>query len=86
MSGWGCRFVHIGGDETDPQCWGASAIVRGWANEQGISLYQLQSHFNARIFATLKSMGKVRNRLFGRNIVRGNVDMPRQARDKQKKK
>ena len=53
------RYVHIGGDETDPQCWGASATIRAWANKQGLSLYQLQSHFNARIFASLKSIGKI---------------------------
>eukprot|EP01043_Picozoa_sp_COSAG02_P007900 COSAG02_NODE_244_length_27402_cov_41.050397_18_plen_422_part_00 len=53
------RYVHIGGDETDPQCWGASATIRAWANKQGLSLYQLQSHFNAQIFASLKSSGKI---------------------------
>ena len=51
--------VHIGGDETDPQCWGRSETVRIWASQQGLSLHQLQAHFNGRIFATLKSMGKI---------------------------
>lgn len=51
--------MHIGGDETDPKCWGASATIRAWANKQGLSLHQLQSHFNARIFAALRSTGKV---------------------------
>ena len=36
-----------------------SATVRAWAKKQGLSLHQLQSHFNARIFANLKSRGKV---------------------------
>ena len=37
---------------------GRSEAVRGWAERKGIALYQLQRHFNRRLFSLLRELGK----------------------------
>ena len=32
--------------------------MRGWAERKGIALYQLQRHFNRRLFSLLRELGK----------------------------
>lgn len=69
-------YVHVGGDEANPERWDASPAVRAYMREHGLEDHRaLQAHFNARLHAILASHGK---RMVGWEEIR-HPDLPRDA-------
>lgn len=44
------RFLHIGGDEVNEQCWRESVALQEWAKRTNVNAHQLTKYFETEVF------------------------------------
>eukprot|EP01039_Chlorochromonas_danica_P020439 gene20439-24961_t len=44
------RYLHIGGDEVNEQCWRESVALQEWAKRTNVNAHQLTKYFETEVF------------------------------------
>jgi hexosaminidase len=53
------KYLHIGGDEINEQCWEENSNLTSWANQIGISPREITKYFEEKVFGIVFNLGKI---------------------------
>jgi hypothetical protein len=53
------KYIHLGGDEVNDQCWRNSTKLMDWTEQMNISIWDITKYYEKRLFQIIYEMNKI---------------------------